>query len=132
MRNPPGSEKNNNAVNPAWRKMAMFVIPFVRWLPTDSAEHVTQISRKLTFEWNPKLIELTPGSGTYMSESDYIEPNWQQSFHGDKYPKLYNLKQRWDPDGVFYAQNAVGMEDWTMSETILGHLPSQNSKLCRK
>jgi len=131
MRNPPGYDKIDNAVNPAFRDMLMFVIPFVLWNTTDSTESVTRLSRKLTFDWNPRLIKLTPGSGTYMSESDYIEPNRPQSFHGSKYARLYDLKQTWDPDSVFYAQNAVGSEDWAMSEDLLGHLPSQNSKLCR-
>lgn len=132
MRNPPGSEKINNAVNPAWRKVIMFAIMFTTWNTTSTPQVATELSRKLTYEWNPRWIRLTPGSGTYMSESDYIEPDWRRSFHGDKYERLYELKQKWDPDGVFYAQNAVGMEDWEMGEMLLGHLPSQNSKLCRK
>ncbi|PVH95554.1 FAD binding domain-containing protein [Periconia macrospinosa] len=132
IRNPPGSASIDNAVNPAWRDVLMFAIMFVTWSPSDSAEYVTQLSRNLTYEWNPKWTALTPGGGTYMSESDYIEPNWQQSFYGSKYKRLYELKQKWDPKGVFYAQNAVGSEDWEMEEMLLGHLPSQNSRLCRK
>jgi len=132
MRNPPGSSAIDNAVNPAWRDVLMFAIMFVTWSPTDSAEYVTQLSRNLTYEWNPKWRALTPGGGTYMSESDYIEPDWQQSFHGHKYQRLYEIKQKWDPESVFYAQNAVGSEDWVMGETLLGHLPSQDSRLCRR
>jgi hypothetical protein len=132
IRNPPGSEKVDNAVNPAWRKLLMFAIMFVTWSPSDSTEYVTQLNKNLTYEWNPRWTALTPGSGTYMSESDYIEPDWQQSFHGTNYARLYDLKQKWDPGSVFYAQNAVGSEDWEMSEMLLEHLPSQDSKLCRK
>ncbi|KAK3358149.1 FAD binding domain-containing protein [Lasiosphaeria hispida] len=132
IRNPPGSDQINNAVNPAWRKILMFAIMFVTWNVTDPTPYVTELSRNLTYEWNPRWKALTPGSGTYMSESDYIEPNWQESFHGDKYPQLLKVKQKWDPDHVFYATNAVGSEAWQLSEVIMGHLPSQNSKLCRK
>lgn len=132
IRNPPGSSSIDNAVNPAWRKVLMFALMFVTWNPANSTEYVTQLSRNLTYEWNPRWKRLTPGSGTYMSESDYIEPSWQHSFHGANYERLYALKQKWDPEGVFYAQNAVGSEDWAMSEMLLGHLPSQNSKLCRQ
>lgn len=131
MRNPPGSASVDNAVNPAWRDVLMFAIIFVTWSPSDKADYVTQLSRNLTYEWNPKWRALTPGGGTYMSESDYIEPDWQQSFFGSKYERLYELKQKWDPEGVFYAQNAVGSEDWGMEEMLLGHLPSQNSRLCK-
>ena len=132
MRNPPGSSAIDNAVNPAWRDLLMFAIMFVTWNVTAPATYATQLSRNLTYEWNPRWKALTPGSGTYMSESDYIEPDWQQSFHGDKYPRLLSIKQKWDPESVFYATNAVGSEEWQLSGTIMGHLPSQNSKLCRK
>ena len=132
IRNPPGTDAIDNSVNPAWRKVLMFAIMFVTWQVTDQTEYVTQLSRNLTYEWNPRWRVLTPGSGTYMSESDYIEPNWQESFHGNKYARLYQIKQKVDPLGVFYAQNAVGSEDWGMEGSILGHLPSQNSRLCRK
>lgn len=132
MRNPPGSELTDNAVNPAWRKMLMFAIMFVTWNVTDSTQHVTRLLRNLTYEWNPRWKTLTPTSGTYMPESDYIEPNWQESFHGSKYPRLLEIKKRWDPESVSYATNTVGSEEWMLGDTIMGHLPSQNSKLCRK
>lgn len=132
MRNPPGSELIDNAVNPAWRKVLMFAIMFVTWNVADSPEYVTQLSRNLTYTWNPRWKALTPGSGTYNSESDYIEPNWQESFHGNKYPRLLEIKKKWDPEGVFYATNAIGSEEWVLGDMIMGHLPSQNSKLCRK
>ncbi|KAK0658324.1 FAD binding domain-containing protein [Cercophora samala] len=132
MRNPPGSDQINNAVNPAWRDILGFAIMFVTWNVTDPEPYVTELSRNLTYEWNPRWRALTPGSGTYMSESDYIEPDWQESFHGDKYPRLVAIKQEWDPEDVFYATNAVGSEKWELGEEIMGHLPSQNSRLCLK
>jgi hypothetical protein len=135
MRNPPGTGEIDNAVNPAWRRLLMFSIMFVTWNVTDPAPYVTQLSRNLTYEWNLRWKALTPGSGTYMSESDYIEPEWQRSFHGDKYERLLAIKKKWDPEGVFYATNAVGSEDWVLgngSALLLGHLPSQNSRLCRR
>ncbi|KAK4223601.1 FAD binding domain-containing protein [Podospora fimiseda] len=133
MRNPPGSERINNAVNKAWRDILGFAIMFVNWnVATDSGGWVETLSRNLTYEWNPRWKKLTPGSGTYMSESDYIEPDWQESFHGDKYGELLRSKEKWDPEGVFYATNAVGSEKWELEEVIMGHLPSQNSKLCRR
>ncbi|KAK4158652.1 FAD binding domain-containing protein [Cladorrhinum sp. PSN259] len=132
IRNPPWSAQIDNAVNPAWRDVLMFAIMFVNWNVTDPAPYVTQLSRNLTYEWNLRWKALTPGSGTYMSESDYIEPDWQENFHGSKYPRLLSIKQKWDSEDVFYATNSVGSEKWQLSETIMGHLPSQNSKLCLK
>jgi len=59
-----------------------------------------------------------------MLESDYIEPNWQESFHGNKYPKLLEIKRCWDPQGVFYATNAVGSKDWQLGKLIMERLQS--------
>lgn len=132
MGSPPGAEAIDNAVNPAWRKSVMFAIMVAPWNLTDSTAHVEQLSRNLTEVWNAKWRALTPGSGTYMSESDYIEPGWQQSFHGSKYARLLDIKKRYDPLGVFYATNAVGSEEWELQGKLLGHLPSQDAKLCRK
>ena len=39
------------------------------------------------------------------------EPNFQQALYGSDYQKLYNIKQKWDSEGVFYAITAVGSED---------------------
>lgn len=132
MRNPPGSLALDNAVNPAWRDVLLFAIMFVTWNETAPAEYVERLSRNLTEVWNPMWRALTPGSGTYMSEADYVEPGWQESFHGEKYARLLEMKREWDPEGVFWAREAVGSEAWEESETLLGHLPSQNSKLCRR
>ena len=40
------------------------------------------------------------------------EPNFQSSFYGTLYQKLYAIKQKYDPTGVFYAKTAVGSEDY--------------------
>lgn len=132
MGSPPSAASVDNAVNPAWRSVRMFALMVAPWNVTDSPAYVEQLSRNLTEVWNAKWRALTPGGGTYMSESDYIEPGWQQSFHGTNYGRLLETKRRRDPEGVFYATNAVGSEDWELEGKLLGHLPSQDSRLCRK
>ncbi|EFQ27999.1 FAD binding domain-containing protein [Colletotrichum graminicola] len=122
----------DNAVNPAWREAVMHCIAAVLWDPTAEESVRKAASDKLTFDWVQSWRDVSPGAGAYMSESDYIEPNFTQAFWGTKYEKALDLKKKYDPNDVFYAQNAVGSENWEMSEMILGNLPSQNSKLCRK
>ncbi len=53
------------------------------------------------------------GSGSYVSESNYFEPDWQRSFWGRNYPRLRAAKDRYDPDGLFFVHHGVGSEDWT-------------------
>ncbi|KAI0130523.1 FAD binding domain-containing protein [Xylariales sp. AK1849] len=128
----PSNGYPDNAVNPAWRSTVMHAILAAVWDPNSMSEAtIKTASDKLTFDWMQRWRDVSPGAGAYMSESDYIEPDFQQAFFGDKYDKLYALKQTYDPSGVFYAQNAVGSEDWAMEDTIMGNLPSQNSRLCR-
>lgn len=128
--NPKGGYPDS-AVNPAWRKTLLHAIDFVTWSQDTYPELIQIWSSTLTFEWGSLWRSVSPGAGAYMSESDYIEPDFQHSFWGDKYERLYKLKKQLDPWDVFYAQNAVGSEDFEMSDYVFG-LPSQNSRLCRK
>ncbi|KAI2465659.1 hypothetical protein F4781DRAFT_408479 [Annulohypoxylon bovei var. microspora] len=119
----------DNAVNPAWRNTVMHAITATLWNTTNSEADIKAASDRLTFGWMQRWRDASPGAGAYMSEADYIEPNFSQAFFGSNYARLYRIKQLYDPFGVFYAHTAVGSEDWKMSEMILGNLPSQNSKI---
>jgi len=122
----------DNAVLPAWRETVMHCIMAKSWNLSATADNIQAASDTVTFDWMDRWRKVSPGAGAYMSEADYIEPDFQHAFWGSKYERLYQVKQQLDPLGVFYAQNAVGSEDWNMSAMLYGHLPSQNSKLCRK
>jgi hypothetical protein len=64
-----------------------------------------------------------------MSEADINEPNFQQAFYGTNYDRLYSLKQKYDPWGLFYAPTAVGSENWYIAGQD-PNLPTQNGRLC--
>ncbi|KAI0408396.1 FAD binding domain-containing protein [Xylaria palmicola] len=129
--NPKGGYPDS-AVNPAWRKTVLHAIDAATWTQDMYTELIEIWSNVLTLDWGPRWRSVSPNSGAYMSESDIIEPDFQQSFWGDKYERLYKLKKKLDPWDVFYAQNAVGSEDFEMSNYVFGNLPSQNGRLCRK
>lgn len=58
-----------------------------------------------------KLIRgATPGSGSYVNEADYFEPDWQTSFWGTNYPRLLGIKRKYDPDNLFRVHHGVGSE----------------------
>jgi len=46
-------------------------------------------------------------------ETDYFEANWQDYFWGDNYARLKRIKQKYDPDGLFFLHHGVGSEDWS-------------------
>ncbi len=52
-------------------------------------------------------------TGSYFNETSYFEKNWQQSFWGGNYPRLAQVKQKYDPNGLFYVHNGVGSEGWS-------------------
>jgi FAD/FMN-containing dehydrogenase len=49
-------------------------------------------------------------SGSYVNESNYFEDDWQHSYWGDHYPRLAEIKRRYDPDNVFAVHHGVGTD----------------------
>lgn len=119
----------DNAVNPAWRNSVLHAITSQRWDVKASVADIRAARTSLTNGTMKKWRDITPGSGSYLNEADRLEPNWQQSFWGDKYTKLAQIKEEWDPKDVFWAINAVGSEGWIV-ESVDG-LPNENGKLCQ-
>lgn len=102
------------AVNPAWRKALWHLV--VTATPADNA---TATEKKASADRlsaiNKKIIDFTPGSGSYMNEADFNEPNWQQSFFGSHYDRLKHIKNRVDPNHLFICHHCIGSEDWDAS-----------------
>ena len=60
-----------------------------------------------------KLLEVVDEAGSYVSESDFFEPQWRRSFWGSNYPRLAAVKKKYDPDGLFTVHHGVGSEEWS-------------------
>jgi FAD/FMN-containing dehydrogenase len=60
-----------------------------------------------------ELRKVAPGAGSYLSESNYFNKNWQQAYFGNHYARLRQIKKKYDPDGLFFTHNGVGSEDWS-------------------
>ncbi|MEO8311038.1 MAG: FAD-binding protein [Caldimonas sp.] len=60
-----------------------------------------------------ELRKLVPNAGAYVSESNYFEPEWQRAFWGVNYARLYAVKEKYDPDGLFFVHHGVGSERWS-------------------
>jgi FAD/FMN-containing dehydrogenase len=60
-----------------------------------------------------QLRALVPDAGAYVSESNYFERGWQQAYWGSNHPRLAEIKNKYDPDGLFVVHNGVGSEQWS-------------------
>ena len=60
-----------------------------------------------------ELLKVAPGAGSYVSESDYFQANWQQAFWGPNHPRLAAIKRKYDPNGLFFVHHGVGSEAWS-------------------
>lgn len=59
------------------------------------------------------LRKVVPNPGAYVSESNYFEADWQKAFWGANYARLRAVKDKYDPDGLFFVHHGVGSEDWS-------------------
>ena len=60
-----------------------------------------------------EMRKLAPGGGSYVAESDYFKGDWRNAHWGLNYPRLLAVKEKYDPDGLFYVHHGVGSEGWS-------------------
>ena len=60
-----------------------------------------------------EIRKLLPRVGSYVWETDYFQPHWQEAFWGENYARLLAVKGKYDPDGLFFLHHGVGSEDWS-------------------
>lgn len=116
--------KADNAINSAWRNASSFVITNIFMTGTESWAVKKERENYNTQVVGKRLRDVSPNGASYVNEGDLYEPNWQQAYWGSNYARLLELRQKWDPDGVFYTQTTPGTEDWSVMD--------YGRKLCKK
>ncbi|KAH8678480.1 isoamyl alcohol oxidase [Xylariales sp. PMI_506] len=106
----------DNAVLPAWRNATVHLQFGTTWNETAPWSDMVAAQLQITDEFVPQLEAVTPGSGAYLNEADFRQPNWQETFFGENYDKLLAIKQKWDPNSVLYGLKAVGSDVWTVAD----------------
>ncbi|KAI1819121.1 FAD/FMN-containing isoamyl alcohol oxidase MreA [Xylaria intraflava] len=106
------SSPDDVAVNPYFRESlfnAFFGVAINYTDPVANQATLDQITNVLT----PPLAALTPGGGgAYINEADSQQPDFQSVFYGAHYPKLLDIKKKYDPDSLFYVKTGVGSDAW--------------------
>ncbi|KAH7388764.1 FAD/FMN-containing isoamyl alcohol oxidase-like protein MreA [Pyrenochaeta sp. MPI-SDFR-AT-0127] len=109
-----GVPKVDNAIHPTWRNGSSFVITNV--LLTGQESWAVKKEREL-FNTNvvgKALRDASPTGASYVNEGDLYEPNWQEAYWGSNYPRLLQIRKKFDPNGVFYTQTTPGTEKWSV------------------
>jgi FAD/FMN-containing dehydrogenase len=60
-----------------------------------------------------ELRAVAPNGGAYVSESNFFESEFQNSYWGANRTRLAEIKKKYDPDGLFFVHNGIGSEGWT-------------------
>ncbi|KAJ5390897.1 uncharacterized protein N7496_001965 [Penicillium cataractarum] len=88
------ADKVDSAVNPAWRKTISHLLFSRSWATTATLAEQTAVIKNMTDVEIPIL----------RSVEGFVL--------GANYPRLYSIKQKWDPKGLFISRKGVGSEDW--------------------
>ena len=60
-----------------------------------------------------ELRKIAPNAGSYVSESNFFNRNWQRDYWGKNYSRLRAIKAKYDPEGLFFVHHGVGSEEWS-------------------
>lgn len=123
-------DKGVNSLNPAFRNLQAQLVPITSvadmtpagWKATD--DHVND-------DVMAPLRKITPAGGAYGNEANIGEPGWQQAFWGANYPRLLELKKKYDPTELFYVHHGVGSEGWVVQDNGIVGVQSTDGPLCR-
>jgi FAD/FMN-containing dehydrogenase len=107
-----GHDPTANSMMPQWRDLVMYAIIIGPWDWTVPRSEMLERQAELTHVITPLMADLMPGSGVYLNEGNFEDPNWRPEFFGENYGRLLEIKNKYDPEGVLYAITAVGSERW--------------------
>jgi hypothetical protein len=118
-------------LNPGWRQaIAHFILSI--GIPEEATKEELDEARARGRKAMDRLSQIAPGLGAYLNEADWVrpfelkfaslvcfaqrwrrkqeEPEWQNVFWGDNYPRLLEIKKKIDPKGLFTCNRCVGSE----------------------
>ena len=106
-------EHPDNAVLPGWRD-AIATCNIVSYWDWNVTRSEMQARKELLVDTLiPAIEKATPGAGTYLNEIDaQWKGDWIKELYGENYPRLLEIKNKYDPDHTFYAWTAIGSASW--------------------
>ncbi|CAJ2505709.1 Uu.00g131030.m01.CDS01 [Anthostomella pinea] len=107
--------RGQTSVNSAWYDALWFLSTgmSVSW----NASYAERLLNMTAFTNVTLLVEDLTGEagGGYTNEANIFTQNWRESWWGDNYPRLLEVKQKYDPDRLLKCWKCVGFEDSDIS-----------------
>ncbi|KAH7335070.1 FAD-binding domain-containing protein [Rhizoctonia solani] len=101
------STVGETSITPAWRDAIWHAVVLADWAYDGSSTAARLAYTQAGLAIAPLRL-LTPDGSSYQNEGDVYEPNWETSFWGSNYNRLWELKQKFDPDGLLDCWHCVG------------------------
>ncbi|KAI1079996.1 hypothetical protein F5B20DRAFT_541944 [Whalleya microplaca] len=108
---PTTGGEQETSFHPAWYDALWeLATSFTLLTNTSYSERLQNIT---TLTKSTLLIEdLTgAGGGSYVNEANPFTPNWRESWWGDNYARLLQIKNKYDPERLLNCWKCVGFED---------------------
>lgn len=96
--------KRDTSVHPAFRSTDMSLTCYVAW-PYEM-RHQDDRNVNAAKILGQRLQKY--GRGVYVNEPAADPTNWKTDFWGENYNKLYEIKNKWDPESKFQCRYCVG------------------------
>ena len=119
-------------MNPSWREAIAQVYIAESW--EEGADSATILAAREQLKQGTDILDkLTKDSGSYLNEVRTIstilakpprilnfvkrqgslyERNFKKSYFGSHYPKLKQIKDKYDPSSLFVVASGVGSDEW--------------------
>jgi FAD/FMN-containing dehydrogenase len=107
----------DSSINPVCLDSAALAVfgavkhPFYPWQQLSDSDREQGLQQVQKVNAAMKILtDATPDSGAYSNEADYFQENWQKAFWGDNYPRLLEIKNKYDPNHFFQTHHSIGTE----------------------
>jgi hypothetical protein len=111
------ASKEDTGLNPAWRKTIMhFSILPPNQGDAKTVPAVQSVYRRVQDDVNASIEKISVASAAYFNEASYLEPEWQKTFWGSNYPRLLEVKRKFDPNNTLWCSPCVGSDVFIVKE----------------
>ncbi|KAK0186374.1 hypothetical protein F5146DRAFT_1124186 [Armillaria mellea] len=103
----------DSAIHPAWQTAKTHIILTNSWDDSTSLSNISAIQNTFKDSQLPILEQIAGSPGAaYCNEADSLEEDFKTMFFGPNYPRLENIKKRYDPMDMFIVAAGVGSDRW--------------------